>query len=192
MHSREGCPRLTPMTGMSRSGPAVFLAVTAHFVETDRGHNQLVLPDPNTTCSCGTLAPLRLHAGASRGNRRVLSFDAASRGLRQCQQHEAGGERCEGRRLGRCRCQGLRCRENAKSGRARKHFLRAQCIASIGETREDVVARNTWIILQDIGFAPPVGHQADHEFDGKSRAAYDRFAGEHVGRKRDARMIHDG
>jgi len=52
--------------------------------------------------------------------------------------------------------------------------------------------RNTWIILQNIGFAPSVGHQADHEFDGKSRAAYNGFAGEHVRRKRDARMIHDG
>ena len=85
-----------------------------------------------------------------------------------------------------------RWRENAKSGRARKHFLRAQCIASIGKTREDVLVRNTWIILQNIGFAPSVGHQADHEFDGKSRAAYDGFAREHVRRKRDARMIHDG
>jgi hypothetical protein len=52
--------------------------------------------------------------------------------------------------------------------------------------------RNTRIILQNIGFAPSVGHQADHEFGGKSRAAYDGFAGEHVRRKRDARMIHDG
>jgi len=85
-----------------------------------------------------------------------------------------------------------RWRENAKSGRARKHFLRAQCIASIGETGEDVVVRNTWIILQNIGFAPSVGHQADHEFDGNSRAAYDGFAREHVRRKHDARMIHDG
>jgi hypothetical protein len=30
---------------------------------------------------------------------------------------------------------------NAKSGRAWKHFFRAQCIASIGETGEDVVVR---------------------------------------------------
>jgi hypothetical protein len=52
--------------------------------------------------------------------------------------------------------------------------------------------RNTQIILQNISFGPSVGHQADHEFDAKSRAAYDGFAGEQVGRKRDARMIHDG
>ncbi len=52
--------------------------------------------------------------------------------------------------------------------------------------------RNTWIILQNIGFALSVGHQADHEFNGRSRAAYDGFAREHVRRKSDARMIHDG
>ena len=52
--------------------------------------------------------------------------------------------------------------------------------------------RNTWIILQNIGFVSTIGDQADHEFDGKSRAAYDGFAREQVRRKRDARMIHDG
>jgi len=83
-------------------------------------------------------------------------------------------------------------RANSPKSLSKVSKIRAQCIASIGETREDVVARNTWVILQNIGFAPSVGHQADHEFDGKSRATYDGFADEHVGRKRDARMIHDG
>ena len=77
-----------------------------------------------------------------------------------------------------------------KSGRAREYLLRAQCIARVGETREDVLVRNARVILQDIGFAPPVGHQPDHEFDRKSRAANDRLPSEHFGRERDARMLH--
>jgi hypothetical protein len=43
------------------------------------------------------------------------------------------------------------------------------------------------IILQDIGFAPPVGHQPDHEFDRKPRPPNGRFGGEHLGRECNSR-----
>src|SRR5882757_5271986 len=77
-------------------------------------------------------------------------------------------------------------------GRAREYFLRAQRIACVGKTSDDVVVGNTWVIPEDIGLAPSVGHQADHEFDRNPRPADDRFAGEHVGGERNARMLRHG
>ena len=42
-------------------------------------------------------------------------------------------------------------------------------MACVGKTRDDV------------GFAPAIGHQADHEFDRKARVADNGLAGEHFG-----------
>lgn len=58
-----------------------------------------------------------------------------------------------------------------KSGGAREYLFRAQGIACVGETRDNIVVWNARIILQDIGFASSVGRQSDHEFDRKSRPA---------------------
>jgi hypothetical protein len=35
----------------------------------------------------------------------------------------------------------------------------------MGETRDNVVMLDAGIVLQHVGFAPSIGHQADHEFD---------------------------
>src|SRR4029450_5389086 len=67
------------------------------------------------------------------------------------------------------------------SGCAREYLLRAQRIARIGKTRNDVVVGNPWVIPEDIGLAPSVGHQPDHEFDRQPCPADDRFVDEHVG-----------
>ena len=72
---------------------------------------------------------------------------------------------------------------------AREHLLRAQRIARIRKTRDDVFMRNTRVVAKDIGLAPSVGHKADHEFNRKPRPADDRFASEHAGGERNARML---
>jgi hypothetical protein len=47
---------------------------------------------------------------------------------------------------------------------ARETFLQAQRIAGIGEAGDNVIVHNARLILQDIGFAPSGGHQADHKY----------------------------
>ena len=78
------------------------------------------------------------------------------------------------------------------SGCARIDFLRAQRIARVVETRNNIVVCNARVIRQNIGLTPSVGHQTNHEFDRKPRSANDRFAGEHVGGQRNARMVGHG
>src|SRR5262249_34885532 len=56
------------------------------------------------------------------------------------------------------------------SGCAREYLSRAERIARIGKTRDDIVVGNTRVIPEDIGLAPSVRHQADDEFDFESRA----------------------
>jgi hypothetical protein len=48
---------------------------------------------------------------------------------------------------------------------AREYLLRAQRIARIGKACDDVVVGNSRVIPEDIGLAPPIGHQSDYEFD---------------------------
>lgn len=56
------------------------------------------------------------------------------------------------------------------SGGARKDFLEHQCIARISEAGDDVVMGQAWIIGDNIGFGPTVGHQPDDKLDGQPRA----------------------
>src|SRR5712691_3622151 len=56
---------------------------------------------------------------------------------------------------------------------AREYLFGTQCVACIGQARDDVVMRDTWIVGQYLGFVPTVGHQSDHELDGEARAADD-------------------
>src|SRR6266436_6535483 len=78
------------------------------------------------------------------------------------------------------------------SGCAREYFLRAQRIARIGKTRDDIVVSNPRVIPEDIGLAPSICHQPDHEFDRQPCPTDDRFADEHVGGERDTRMLDHG
>src|SRR6266404_1042365 len=78
------------------------------------------------------------------------------------------------------------------SGCVREYPLRAQYIARIGKTRDDVIVSNPRVIPEDVGLAPSVGHQPDHEFDRQPCPTDDRFAEEHVGGERNARMLDHG
>src|SRR5713101_3729148 len=79
------------------------------------------------------------------------------------------------------------------SGRAREYLLGTQRVARIGQARNDVVMRHIGVVCQDLGFVPSVGHQSDHELDGKARAADDRLASQHFRVERNARMLsHNG
>ncbi len=49
-----------------------------------------------------------------------------------------------------------------------------------------------WVIPEDVDFAPPVRHQADHEFDGQPCPADDWLPSEHVGDERNAGMLRPG
>lgn len=78
------------------------------------------------------------------------------------------------------------------SGCVREYPLRAQYIARIGKTRDDVIVSNPRVIPEDIGLAPSVGHQPDREFDRQPCPTDDRLADEHVGGERNARMLDHG
>src|SRR5882762_6236544 len=71
---------------------------------------------------------------------------------------------------------------------ARKYLFRAQHIAGIGETGGNVFMRDARIIRQDLGLAPSVGHQSDHEFDRQPSTLDDWLADKHLGIHRNAGM----
>jgi len=56
---------------------------------------------------------------------------------------------------------------------AREDLLGTEHVPRIGETSDDIVVANSQAIGENVGFAPPVGQQADYEFDRQPRAAYD-------------------
>src|SRR5215468_2511078 len=57
------------------------------------------------------------------------------------------------------------------------------------QTGDDIVVHDAGIVGQNIALAPTVGHQADHELDGKPGAADHGFAGENVRIECNARML---
>jgi hypothetical protein len=81
---------------------------------------------------------------------------------------------------------------NRMSGRAGLHLLRAQCIACIGKTRDNVIVRDIWVMSENISLGPAIREQTDHKFHRKSGPTDHRLPSEHVGRHRNARMIRHG
>jgi hypothetical protein len=78
------------------------------------------------------------------------------------------------------------------SGRARENLLGAQNVARIGQAGDDIVERDTGIVVEDFGLAPAIGYQADDEFDGQPSAPDNRFAVENRRVERNARMLGRG
>src|SRR5262245_411887 len=76
--------------------------------------------------------------------------------------------------------------------RAREHPLCAESIAGIGQAGENIVVGKAGVVRDDVGLAPPFGHQADDELDREPRAANHRFAGKNRRIKRNARMSDHG
>ena len=52
------------------------------------------------------------------------------------------------------------------SGCAWKYSFGTQGITRVGQTRNDIIVGQTRIVRQNVGFAQPIGHQANHEFHG--------------------------
>src|SRR5207245_2906973 len=61
-----------------------------------------------------------------------------------------------------------------------EYLLGTQCVACVGQARDDVVMRDAGVVSQYLGLVPAVGHQSDHELDGEARAADDRLASQHA------------
>jgi len=65
---------------------------------------------------------------------------------------------------------------NRMSGCAWEYSLRTQYVPRVGQARDYVVPANPGIVGEDFGFAPSIGHEANHELYGEPGAADDRLA----------------
>ena len=56
------------------------------------------------------------------------------------------------------------------SGRARKHLFRIQRVPRVGETGQNVIARQTGIVGENLRLAPTLAQETDDEFDRQARS----------------------
>src|SRR5712692_2036549 len=57
------------------------------------------------------------------------------------------------------------------------------------ETGNHILVGDAWVVRQNFGFVPAIGHQPNHEFDGKPSVADDRLSQQHFRIERDTWVL---